>query len=240
MNQDTFHPIKFNHQKSHAEKLLDLPKLGKDDTFNFGCKQCGQCCRNREDILLNPLDLFKIAKHLNKSIKDIMDEYCEFYEGSVSRIPIVRIKPREYRQTCPFSDRGRCIIHAQKPAVCALFPLSRISNVQENDFYYVVQPATCGNMNQTQTVRQWLDEFTILDEEDITILWHKKSMELSNILRELYGTHNFNTEDITIILFLTLYFKYDLKQDFRTQFAANCEEALEIAGKLYSVKQEEY
>jgi hypothetical protein len=168
-----------------------------------------------------------------------MDEYCEFYEGAVSRIPVVRIKPREYRQTCPFSDRGRCIIHAQKPAVCAIYPLSRMTNIQTNEFFYVLQPATCGNQNQSQTIREWLSDFSILDEEDVTILWHQKSMELSNILRDIYSKYNFNTEDITIILFLTLYVKYDLEQDFMPQFEANCGEALEIVRRLATIDIEE-
>jgi hypothetical protein len=89
----------------NVEKLLSLPKLGKDDTFTFGCNRCGKCCRNREDILLTPLDLFKIARYLNKSIQEVMQEYCESYEGSGSKIPVVRIKPREYRLTCPFAKK---------------------------------------------------------------------------------------------------------------------------------------
>ena len=27
-------------------------KIGIDDAFKFKCKQCGQCCHHREDILL--------------------------------------------------------------------------------------------------------------------------------------------------------------------------------------------
>ena len=31
--------------------------------FRFHCTQCGDCCRNREDISLTPYDLFQIAKY---------------------------------------------------------------------------------------------------------------------------------------------------------------------------------
>lgn len=83
----------------NVEELLKLPKLGKDDTFAFGCTKCGRCCRERDDILLTLLDLFKIAKYLNQSIQEVLMGYCESYEGSNSKIPIVRIKPKEYRRT---------------------------------------------------------------------------------------------------------------------------------------------
>ena len=32
---------------------FDAMKIGLDDTFHFGCRQCRKCCINREDILLN-------------------------------------------------------------------------------------------------------------------------------------------------------------------------------------------
>lgn len=28
---------------------FDAMKIGLDDTFHFGCRQCGKCCINRED-----------------------------------------------------------------------------------------------------------------------------------------------------------------------------------------------
>ena len=38
--------------------------IGLDDTFQFHCTQCGLCCVNREDILLSPMDIFKMSKEL--------------------------------------------------------------------------------------------------------------------------------------------------------------------------------
>jgi len=211
----------------NVEELLSLPKLGKDDTFAFGCNMCGKCCREREDILLTPLDLFKIAKYLNKSILEVISEYCEGYEGAESKIPVVRIKPREYRRTCPFS-KGKCLIHPVKPAVCALYPLGRMTNEETKEFTYFLQPVPCGNKKQTQTVRQWLDGFSILAEEEFTIMWHRRVGEISAILRELYSKLSFNHDAINSMLLLNLYVMYDLEKDFMPQFTDNCTEALRL------------
>ena len=45
------------------EMVTNLEKygIGIDDTFAFTCRGCGACCRQREDILLNTRDLFRIA-----------------------------------------------------------------------------------------------------------------------------------------------------------------------------------
>ena len=40
---------------------LDKLNIGPGDTFSFGCTMCGKCCINREDILLNPKDVYNIA-----------------------------------------------------------------------------------------------------------------------------------------------------------------------------------
>ena len=41
---------------------LDKMKIGVDDTFEFGCRACGKCCRNRTDIIVSPRDIYNIAK----------------------------------------------------------------------------------------------------------------------------------------------------------------------------------
>jgi len=216
-------------QPDRAEELMNLPKLDKDDSFAFGCNQCGCCCREREDILLTPMDLYKIAKHLNKTVADVIHDYCEFYEGNISKIPVVRIKPREYRRTCPFSDKGRCIVHAVKPAVCALFPLGRMTNGETGEFTYFLQPVPCGNKKQTQTVREWLNEFSILDEEDFTKTWHKNVGVVAEIMINLCKKFSFNRDEITQMLFLLWYVRYDLDKEFLPQFTENCEIALRFA-----------
>ena len=36
--------------------------LSIDDTFQFRCTQCGECCKHREDILISPFDLFRLTR----------------------------------------------------------------------------------------------------------------------------------------------------------------------------------
>lgn len=212
----------------NVEEILNLPKLGKEDTFAFGCNRCGSCCREREDILLTPLDLFKIAKYLNMNIQLILIDYCEAYEGPDSKVPIVRIKPREYRRTCPFAKKEGCLIHPVKPAVCALFPLGRMTDARTNEFTYFMQPVSCGNKKQVQTVRQWLDGFSMLEEESFTVMWHQKVGELSEILREIYNRISINHDAIHFGLLALLYLQYNLEADFEPQFMENCNEALKL------------
>ena len=36
----------------------ELTIVDLDDSFGFKCQQCGKCCMNRNDIILNPFDIF--------------------------------------------------------------------------------------------------------------------------------------------------------------------------------------
>ena len=51
--------------------------VGLDDTFKFHCDQCGKCCTFRDDIILSPMDIFKMAKELEIgefTVRDIVEE----------------------------------------------------------------------------------------------------------------------------------------------------------------------
>ncbi len=56
-------------------------KLGLDDTFEFECRQCGQCCHNRNDLILTAYDIFRIARHMSAAPLGIIEKYCESYIG---------------------------------------------------------------------------------------------------------------------------------------------------------------
>ena len=106
----------------HIAENLENMIIGPNEPFRFHCTQCGKCCEHREDILLNPQDLFRMAKFLKQSPADVVNHYCEVYIGPDSRIPIVRLLPEGPTKRCPFLVRNKCRIHEAKPTVCAMFP----------------------------------------------------------------------------------------------------------------------
>ena len=59
-----------NDREELIQELMKNP-IGKDETFYFKCRQCGECCKNRVDILLSPFDLCRIAKALGKHLHEV-------------------------------------------------------------------------------------------------------------------------------------------------------------------------
>ena len=132
--------LRQKYGKNYDPRLVEIVEnmekmtIGLDEEFEFGCRMCGQCCTNRTDIILNPRDLYNIAKELCKRTDQIMDEYCDSYIGQTSRIPIVRLRAVGYDKHCPLLDGKKCSVHKGKPTVCALFPLARAFKLEgENE-----------------------------------------------------------------------------------------------------------
>lgn len=142
--------------KSWSEKMREIEKLmehplNADDGFSFQCKQCGECCKNRNDILLSPFDICRIAEQLKKLPEEVISEYGFVYIGQTSQIPLVSLRMRPDNNECPFLNKNRCGIHMGKPAACALFPLGRFAirdDPQNVKVAYILQSTDCGTKDE--------------------------------------------------------------------------------------------
>lgn len=193
--------------------------MGLDDTFRFHCTACGKCCHHREDILLSPLDLYRISAYLNRQPIEIFARYCETYEGSSSHLPVVRLLPAPPDQRCPFLRGKKCAIHAAKPTVCFLFPLARVFQPGENEARYYRQPnVACSNESRTVTVREWIGTNYNEEYEECGKLWsdflffYGKSMHLKWL-----KLNEDVQQGILSIAFPLLYLSYDIRTSFAPQ-----------------------
>ena len=123
--------------------------LRPDDEFITGCARCGQCCRNRSDIILSPYDIYHLAHGLDMHPLEVIRNYGSVYVGQTSHIPLVSLRyVKEGDGTvCPFLKP----VNAFKPAVCRMYPLGRATSKDKKDgkttvsyFAQAVNPFTPG------------------------------------------------------------------------------------------------
>ena len=209
-------------------RQLEEQALGPDDTFAFSCDRCGRCCREREDVLLNPADLFRIAKFLNQTPSQVVEHYCECYIGPDSRLPLIRLRPKAYRNTCPFLGPEGCRIHQAKPTVCALYPLGRAYIAPKDKLVYFCQPLTCGSNKKMHTVREWLAAFGLTFADEDSMRWMRLSPRLT-----LWMLHNESKLrqkercEIWAHMQNLCYLQYDIQHPFSEQFIRNTDELLQ-------------
>lgn len=214
---------------------MDKMLIGLDDVFKFHCTQCGQCCIHREDILMNPNDIYRAAKELSILPKEFVEKYCEYYLGSSSFMPVVRLKPRGLIKRCPLLNNKKCLIHNAKPTVCAMFPIGRAIRMDKEQFekdkvfstelinYIFVDPQ-CGDDSEEHTVRQWLTDFGIPMEDEFFLKWQSVVCNVGNKIKKcIENMEHDDANQLVFLIFTILYLHYDLNKDFLEQFLCNAD-----------------
>ena len=199
------------------DKLMTL-----DSEFCFECDGCGRCCRNQDTILLSPRDIYNVAKSLHLTMKQVIERYTDVYIGRNSRVPVVHLLEGP-NKACPFLKGNQCSVHAAKPVVCALYPLGRIYIDGSGSARYFLQDINCGKHTKRHTVRSWLATFGIPEQDIYFQQWSQVLSEWGQFIRHA-EEHTVPAPVCWLIwneLYMWLYAKYDMNQDFMTQFERN-------------------
>ncbi|MCL2221265.1 MAG: YkgJ family cysteine cluster protein [Oscillospiraceae bacterium] len=237
-----------NHRQEMIENFSKY-RIGLDEKFAFKCRACGKCCRNREDILLNPQDVYNLAIALNITHEQVIATYCEVYIGESSRIPIIRLMPKGLNKVCPLLKNDRCSVHliepSLKPTVCRLAPLGRValhkgaaevmdvSNLGKVE--YILNDFACASAKRKQTVRQYLTEFGIPIEDEFFKAWNETLYSLVMAMQKVEAKPHATQKSIEMLrggIFQAIYLQYDTQLNFLSQFIANADKILTLFGKL--------
>ena len=229
--------------------LLDL-----DAEFNFKCRHCGKCCKHQDTILFTPRDIYNIAKKLGKTTGQVIEECAEVYIGHSSRIPLVHMVPTGPQRRCPLLlDDGRCSVHDCKPTVCAMFPVGRVASFEgitdpDMEFTrehikvrYILNSPDCGSAKKHNTIRSWLAQFQIPEEDDFFLDWTALSANLSAMVRKM-ESRRFSRKTLNMVwnvIFFPLYVDYDTEEEFMPQFEAAAEQLNELCELFRNFEAEE-
>lgn len=238
-----------NERRNEMEKNIKglLENMGfrpiePDGEFRFHCTMCGKCCIHREDILLNPQDIFRMAKELKLSVGGFMMRYCECYIGEDSKIPLMRLKPVGSVKRCPLLKNRKCMVHDAKPVVCAMFPIGRCivmgleaeGREEGSGIQYVINQTSCGDRSETHKVRDWLQSFGVPLEDSFFLKWQEVVFEMGAAFRKAETCVG---DQIMEMLWQTateaLYANYDTEKEFLPQFEKNAQSLLEMLGKAF-------
>jgi len=218
-----------------GEELMEASMLGLDDTFEFRCKACGKCCKQRQDLLLTPYDVFRIASHFRKTPMEIIEKYCEVYEGESSHMPVVRVLPVGVDDSCPFLYDRKCRIQIKKPVVCRVYPLARMfaaDNEVEGTSRYYFNTTGCKHEPRTYTVREWIGDVASEEAEQSGKLWTEVMAFLYPHVLRIKEKSEEVQDAIFQALFGALYLTYETDKPFITQLQENFEKLKSLFEEL--------
>ena len=166
----------------HEEEDRFTP-LGLDAPFGFSCRGCADCCKDRQDIVLSGYDLYRLCARLSLPPQVVISGFCRLYMGSVSLMPVVRLRPRQDAGgNCPFLHQDRCSVHEARPLVCALYPLGQTIE-EDGRVWYFCQDESCGLHEGTGSLGDFLKHSGILEREQQDVEWAWLNLDLSRRVR---------------------------------------------------------
>ena len=190
----------------------DMVKVGCHD-----CQGCSDCCRGMgESILLDPFDIYRLTRFLNKSFAELMENAVEIHSVEGLLLPNLKMGS-DGDGSCSFlNQEGRCSIHAARPGICRLFPLGRQYEADGAGLSYFLLTEECPAKNKSKMkVEKWLDTENLPKYEAYLCDWHA----LTKALREeiINSTDDTYTKQVTT-MFLRLFYEKPYVEDFYQEF----------------------
>lgn len=211
----------------------DLQRLyGANDMVKAdcgGCKGCYQCCCGMgESIVLDPLDVHRLAMGLEMSFAQLMEQCLEL--NVVDGLILPNLRMAGAQEKCFFlNEEGRCSIHGFRPGVCRLFPLGRI--YEKGSFRYFLQSRECPKENKSKIkVSKWLDTPNLKQYETYVNQWHY-FLEDVRELTQRQADDQLERDLSTYVLNNFYVTPYPSEKDFYMEF----ENRLNMAKKLLKV-----
>ncbi|MDE7328061.1 MAG: YkgJ family cysteine cluster protein [Lachnospiraceae bacterium] len=188
------------------------------------CVGCSQCCHQMVDtILLDPLDVFRLAKSQNISF-DALLASGKAELNMVDGIVLPNLKTQKDTGCCAFlNGAGRCTIHSARPGFCRMFPLGRY--YKERSFCYILQTKECPKARTKIKVSRWLDTALLPQNQIFIGEWHYFLEDLAKALKD---TGEETARQVQLYLLHTFYrTEYSVadEAEFYTEFHKRLEKA---------------
>lgn len=203
----------------NMKEISDGKLYGPNDLVKADCGDCHgcfACCQKMgQSIVLDPLDIYRLTKHLNVSFEELLADKIELNVVDGLILPNLKMSGTEER--CAFlNEEGRCSIHQFRPGICRLFPLGRYYN--NGSFQYFLQIHECKKENRTKVkVKKWIDTPDLKQNEKYILEWHDFVIELQEQLMGM--TDESYSKKINLFVLQSFFVEpYDMQTDFYIQF----------------------
>jgi len=194
--------------------------LTYDASFQFECCQCGECCRNVKDsVMLESLDLFRIAKHLNMDTAEVSNMYAKTISLDWG-MPILVMKTKQHEDACVFLKSGKCSIHSLNPRACRTYPIL-VGHTGDSGGYqhFVLSDKHRRHLaGKEYRINDWVDTHLTQEDREYIETEMRVLREIGKILKRLSRSCE---ERVNFLMLRYRYFLYEIDHDFMRQYNRN-------------------
>lgn len=205
-------------------ELNDMVKAGCHD-----CQGCSACCRGMGDtILLDPYDIYRLKKGLDKDFEELLESYMELHVEEGLLLPNLRMGKDD---ACVFLlKEGRCGIHESRPGLCRAFPLGRSYEDGKLSYFLLEE---CPMQNKTKVkVEKWLGTPESKAYQEFLVSWHYLVKDIKSRAAVLAAREGDKLKEMNMLFLHTFYIRdYLMDKDFYSQFRMRQEEFRKTAAE---------
>lgn len=169
-------------EKTAPEPIQEMLQHLEGGRFQFDCHPgvpCfTECCRDLK-LMLTPYDILRLKRHLGLTAGEFLDAYTDTQFDEHRKIPMVYLNMQENeRKTCPFVSPKGCLVYADRPSACRIYPVARASRmhrvhgtVQED--YFLLHESHCRGFEEDRTweTGEWLSDQGLDPYHEMNNLW---------------------------------------------------------------------
>jgi len=197
----------------------DYPLMKPSEIFQFSCQNCGSCCKNvRQAVMVESLDLFRLARHLQMDIADVAERYTEV--GIIAwGAPILLMKTTEPDGACVFLKDNRCSIQPVKTRACRLYPLSVGPDDDLKKFLiFKVSAKQHHYKGRRYRAQEWVAANFRKEDREYVSTEYLAMHDCGKILHRIPRSRE---KDVQFLMLRWRYFQFETGQDFIRQFVRN-------------------
>jgi Fe-S-cluster containining protein len=126
-----------------------LDSSARSEPFGYSCHRCLRCCHHKH-IQVNPYEIAHIARNRDISTTECRIRWTVEGQGAVLA--------QTESGACVFLGPEGCMIHANRPLVCRLYPLGRhvASDGSERFSHLEPHPQSAGEYTLSGTIGEYL------------------------------------------------------------------------------------
>ena len=207
------------------------PQLQPEDKFRFECKKCGECCRNvAHAVMIESLDLFRIAKYLNVDVAEAANKCAETITVAWGA-PILALKTKPHGDVCIFLKKGKCSIQQAKPRACRMYPLSMgPSDKNIKDFLIFKSPEKSFHyVGREYLVKEWVDANFDQEARTYIVEEYRLLQDIGRILKQIPRERE---NEVIVKMLQFRYLLYETNQEFMPQFKRNMKQLIDELKRL--------
>ena len=159
--------------------LRDRRQLNRDECFQFDCHEKLDCfthCCGDVTILLTPVDVLRLSRHLKISTTDFLGQHTLTPVTKDLHLPVVILRMNDDPdKRCPFVDKAKgCTVYHDRPWSCRMYPLGMAlpparAGVEPEPIYFLFEDEFCHGRREKKewTAAQWFQDQGIAEREEL-------------------------------------------------------------------------